>query len=151
VQEIRFLHTTSNSNTNSSDVKLFLKQFHLIMNLLLICFYSIILIYNVRQILRGSQSLFERIIGVMSKDKIDNNDLSSLGELAAVDEILADAAHATDEGDYKVALEGFEQALKVARRVFGDNIELHELKHKIADIHELLLLDEQADDEEDVP
>ena len=87
----------------------------------------------------------------MSKDKIDNNDLSSLGELAAVDEILADAAHATDEGDYKVALEGFEQALKVARRVFGDNIELHELKHKIADIHELLLLDEQADDEEDVP
>ena len=71
--------------------------------------------------------------------KID--DLSSLGELATVDDILADAANATDEGDYKCALEGFEQALEVTQRIFGDNIELAELKNKIADIHEIL--DEQ--------
>ena len=68
-------------------------------------------------------------------------DLSSLGELASVDGILADAAAATDEGDYQSALNGFEQALEVTQRIFGDNIELTELKHKIADIHDLL--DEQ--------
>jgi len=71
-------------------------------------------------------------------------ELSSLGELAAVDNILNDAAAATDEGDYQGALEGFEQALEVTQRIFGDNIELTELKHKIADIHELL--DEQNSD-----
>jgi len=71
-------------------------------------------------------------------EKIEENDLSSLGELAAVDEILADAAAATDEGNYKGALDGFEHALEVTQRIFGDNLELTELKHKIADIHELL-------------
>ena len=71
-------------------------------------------------------------------EKIENDDLSSLGELAAVDEILADAAAATDEGNYKGALDGFEHALEVTQRIFGDNLELTELKHKIADIHELL-------------
>ena len=74
----------------------------------------------------------------IKSDKIDNADLSSLGELATVDEILEDAAAATDEGDYKGALDGFEHALEVTQRIFGNNIELTELKHKIADIHELL-------------
>ena len=69
-------------------------------------------------------------------------ELSSLGELATVDTILTDAASATDEGDYQTALDGFEQALEVTQRIFGDNIELTELKHKIADIHEIL--DEQS-------
>jgi len=69
---------------------------------------------------------------------IKDEELSSLGELAAVDDILADAAAATDEGDYEGALNGFEHALEVTQRIFGDNIELTELKHKIADIHELL-------------
>jgi len=85
----------------------------------------------------------------MSNDKISNSDLSSLGELASVDNILADAAAARAEGDYKVALEGFEHVLEVTRRVFGDNIELAELKHEIADMHELLLLDEQGDDDDE--
>jgi len=71
-------------------------------------------------------------------ETIKEDDLSSLGELAAVDNILADAAAATDEGDYQGALDGFEQALEVTQRIFGDNLELTELKHKIADIHELL-------------
>ena len=71
-------------------------------------------------------------------DKIQDGELSSLGELASVDEILADAAAATDEGNYKDALEGFEHALEVTQRIVGDNLELTELKHKIADIHELL-------------
>ena len=74
--------------------------------------------------------------------KID--DLSSLGELATVDDILNEAAAATDEGDYQGALEGFEHALEVTQRIFGDNIELTELKGKIADIHEIL--DEQSSD-----
>ena len=74
----------------------------------------------------------------IKSEKIENADLSSLGELASVDEILEDAAAATDEGDYKGALDGFEHALEVTQRIFGNNIELTELKHKIADIHELL-------------
>ena len=77
-------------------------------------------------------------------DEMRIDELSSLGELATVDEILTEAAAATDEGDYQVALEGFEQALEVTQRIFGDNIELTELKSKIADIHELL--DEQGTD-----
>ena len=75
-------------------------------------------------------------------DIVQSEDLSSLGELATVDDILAEAAAATDEGDFKGALSGFENALEVTQRIFGDNIELTELKHKIADIHELL--DEQG-------
>jgi len=75
---------------------------------------------------------------IKKDDIIEDDDLSSLGELAAVDEILADAAAATDEGDYQGALNGFEHALEVTQRIFGDNLELTELKHKIADIHELL-------------
>ena len=75
-------------------------------------------------------------------DNIRIDDLSSLGELASVDKILTNAAAATDEGDYKEALSGFEHALEVTQRIFGDNLELTELKHKIADIHELL--DEQT-------
>jgi len=71
-------------------------------------------------------------------DIIKEDDLSSLGELASVDNILAGAVAATDEGDYRGALDGFEHALEVTQRIFGDNIELTELKHKIADIHELL-------------
>jgi len=74
----------------------------------------------------------------IKSEKIENADLSSLGELASVDEILEDAAAATDEGDYKGALDGFEHALEVTQRIFGNNIELTELKHKIADIHEIL-------------
>jgi len=74
----------------------------------------------------------------MNDDIIKNDDLSSLGELASVDEILTQAAAATDEGDYRGALSGFEHALELTQRIFGDNIELTELKHKIADIHELL-------------
>jgi len=82
----------------------------------------------------------------MNDDNIKIDDLSSLGELARVDEILTDAASATDKGDYKEALIGFEHALEVTQRIFGDNIELTELKHKIADIHEIL--DEQNAEQE---
>jgi len=74
----------------------------------------------------------------MSDNDMKIEELSSLGELATVDTILAGAASATDEGDYQTALDGFEQALEVTQRIFGDNIELTELKHKIADIHEIL-------------
>jgi len=84
----------------------------------------------------------------MNDDNIKIEDLSSLGELATVDSIIDDAAAATDEGDYKGALQGFEHALEVTQRIFGDNIELTELKHKIADTRELLK--EQSSHAEDV-
>jgi len=74
----------------------------------------------------------------MNDEDMKIDDLSSLGELAAVDNMLDDAAAATDVGDYQGALNGFEQALEVTQRIFGDNLELTELKHKIADIHEIL-------------
>ena len=80
----------------------------------------------------------------MNDDIIKIDELSSLGELAAVDSMLTEAAAATDEGDYQGALNGFEQALEVTQKIFGDNIELTELKHKIADIHEIL--DEKSTD-----
>ena len=75
---------------------------------------------------------------IKNDDIIREDDLSSLGELASVDNILAEAVAAIDEGNYRKALEGFEHALEVTQRIFGDNIELTELKLKIADIHELL-------------
>jgi len=75
---------------------------------------------------------------IKDDESIKIEDLSSLGELASVDSILEEAAAATDEGNYRGALNGFEHALEVTQRIFGDNIELTELKHKIADIHELL-------------
>ena len=71
-------------------------------------------------------------------DIIGEEDLSSLGELASVDSIIADAVDATDKGNYIEALKGFEQALEVTKRIFGDNLELSELKQKIADIHDIL-------------
>ena len=74
----------------------------------------------------------------MNDDDMKIEDLSSLGELATVDNIIADAAAARDGGDYKGALEGFEHALEVTQRIFGDNLELTELKHEIADMHEML-------------
>ena len=70
--------------------------------------------------------------------KIDDLDLSSLGELAAVDEIINNAVAATDSGNYREALDGFEHALEVTQRIFGDNIKLNELKQKIAEIQKLL-------------
>ena len=79
----------------------------------------------------------------MNDEKINPDDLSSLGELASVDEILTEAAAATGEGNFQEALDGFEQALEMTQRIFGDNLELTELKHKISDIQELL--DEQKE------
>ena len=76
--------------------------------------------------------------GDNSNGIVKEEDLSSLGELAAVDSLLEDAATAIDEGKYQDALDGFEQALELTKRIFGDNIELTELKHKIADIQKLL-------------
>ena len=55
--------------------------------------------------------------GAMNDEGIKIDDLSSLGDLAAVDSLLADAAAATDNGDYKSALEGFEHALEITKRI----------------------------------
>jgi len=85
---------------------------------------------------------------IQNDDTIKTEDLSSLGELASVDTILAEAAAATDEGNYQGALDGFEHALEVTQRIFGDNLELTELKHKIADIHGLLEEQQSKNDSE---
>ena len=75
---------------------------------------------------------------IVNSDDMKIDELSSLGGLAAVEKILAEAATATDDGDYRRALRGFEQALEDTRRIFGDNNELTELRSEIANIHRLL-------------
>ena len=66
------------------------------------------------------------------------DDLRGLNELTAVDKLLAEAATSTDKGDYRNALIGFEHALEMTQKIFGENTELTDLKFKIADIYELL-------------
>jgi len=68
--------------------------------------------------------------------KID--DLSNLGDLVSIDELIDEASSAIDRGEYEAALQGFEQALKDTQVIFGDNLELKELKHKISEIHDML-------------
>jgi len=67
------------------------------------------------------------------------NELSNLGDLVSVDELIDKASAATDKGDYEAALRGFEEALNATQKIFGDNIELKELKHRIAEVKELLV------------
>jgi len=55
-----------------------------------------------------------------------------------VDELLKTISIATDEGDFKSALDGLNNILKHADDLYGDTIELTEIKQKIAEINELL-------------
>lgn len=59
-------------------------------------------------------------------------------DLEAVDIVIESAAAAIDAGEYRTALEGFREALRMARRFFGDNLELENLGDAINDIGELL-------------
>ena len=56
----------------------------------------------------------------------------------AFEELLSKASAAIDAGDYSSALEGFRQALDMARRVYGENAELRELENTIKDIGSIL-------------
>jgi len=77
----------------------------------------------------------------MNDENIEMDKLSSHDDLAAVEDFIANAAAATDEGDYRCALYKFEQAIEATQRIFGDNNELTKLERNIADMRELL--DEQ--------
>lgn len=77
-------------------------------------------------------------IYTMENDYIKQDDLSSLGELSEIDELIDNAAAATGRGDYQCALDGFERAMQVTQRIFGDTVELTELKHKINELHKLI-------------
>jgi len=59
-------------------------------------------------------------------------------ELEVIDLLIADASSAIDAGEYLAALEGFREALRLAKSTFGDNVEIEELGKAINDIEELL-------------
>ena len=59
-------------------------------------------------------------------------------DIDAMDNLIANAAAATDAGDYEAALLGFSKALKLARQIFGEIVELTELENTIEDINKLL-------------
>ena len=58
--------------------------------------------------------------------------------IEAIDSLIQDAAAAIDEGDHFAALDGFRQALAMARRCFGENPELKQIENTIVDIDGLL-------------
>jgi len=59
-------------------------------------------------------------------------------ELEIIDLLIADAAEAIDAEEYLAALEGFREALRLVRRLFGDSQEISELDKTINDIDEML-------------
>jgi len=60
-------------------------------------------------------------------------------DLEAIDLLISGAAAAIDDGDHYAALDGFRQALGLARSCFGENTELAELENAIEDIDGMLL------------
>jgi len=56
-----------------------------------------------------------------------------------ISELLETVSKSIDDGDYKAALDGLDEAIKQVGESFGNSTELEELKTKIAEIHELLL------------
>jgi len=58
--------------------------------------------------------------------------------IEAIDLLIHNAAAAIDEGDHFAALDGFRQALQLARRCFGENLELKQIESTIEDIDGLL-------------
>lgn len=63
---------------------------------------------------------------------------SDFGDLALVDELIDNASRAIDQGRYNSAVEIFEQVIDLTESIFGDNIELMELRSKIVQIQEML-------------
>ena len=67
---------------------------------------------------------------------IDDNDFDA--ELGVIDLLISDASNAIDAGEFIAALEGFREALRHARRLFGESLEISELDKAIQDINGLL-------------
>jgi len=67
---------------------------------------------------------------------IDDNDFDT--ELGVIDLLISDASKAIDAGEFVAALEGFREALRHARRLFGESLEISELDKAIQDINGLL-------------
>ena len=59
-------------------------------------------------------------------------------ELNIIDVLIADASDAIDAEEYLAALEGFREALRLVRRLFGESLEISELDKAIEDINGLL-------------
>ena len=72
----------------------------------------------------------------------DTNNITDLNgfdeNLEVIDLLIADASAAIDAGEFSAALEGFREALRLARGLFGDNREMAELDKTITDINEIL-------------
>ena len=68
----------------------------------------------------------------------DNGDDGFESGLEVIDLLIADASQAIDAGEYIAALEGFREALRLVRRLFGESLELVQIDRSINDIGELL-------------
>ena len=77
----------------------------------------------------------------------DINDISDINvdggdgfesELEVIDLLISDASEAIDAGEYIAALEGFREALRLIRRLFGESLEISQIDRSINDIGELL-------------
>ena len=55
-------------------------------------------------------------------------------DIAAIDLLINDAAAAIDAGEHGAALDGFRRALGLARRCFGESMELTDIESTIEDI-----------------
>ena len=63
-----------------------------------------------------------------------NSGLSFDADIAAIDSLINNAAAAIDAGEHDAALDGFRQALGLARRCFGESLELTDLENTIEEI-----------------
>ena len=59
-------------------------------------------------------------------------------ELGVIDMLISDASNAIDAGEFLAALEGFREALRMVRKLFGESLEIAELDKTIRDINGLL-------------
>ena len=71
----------------------------------------------------------------MDETNEPNGGLGFDADIAAIDLLINNAAAAIDAGEHVAALDGFRQALGLARRCFGENMELADLENTIEDIN----------------
>ena len=64
--------------------------------------------------------------------------LSFDADIAAIDLLINNASAAIDAGEHDAALDGFRRALGLARRCFGESMELTDIESTIEDINDEL-------------
>jgi len=74
-------------------------------------------------------------LGILSESV---NDPGGDDDLQTVEMLILDASAATDDGNFRGALEGFRWALELTQQIFGEDVELAECRRSISDIYKQL-------------